>query len=125
MVANPPMTPKHFLKSASIGIAVALIVLVITGVESKDTPTKASFAERRTVKSPKAQCIVTAITELAEMGVPDSVLKAIAGHITQRMLEHYSHIRMNAKRQALDGLEAFRAEDVLRSLPHTGAEKVL
>lgn len=66
----------------------------------------------------------TAITELAEMGVPDSVLKAIAGHITQRMLEHYSHIRMNAKRQALDALDAFRAEDVLRSLPHADAQKV-
>jgi integrase len=66
----------------------------------------------------------TAITELAEMGVPDSVLKSIAGHITQRMLDHYSHIRMNAKRQALDGLDAFRAEEVLRSLPHADTEKV-
>jgi hypothetical protein len=58
------------------------------------------------------------------MGVPDSVLKSIAGHITQRMLDHYSHIRMNAKRQALDGLDAFRAEEVLRSLPHADTEKV-
>jgi hypothetical protein len=31
---------------------------------------------------------------------------------------------MNAKRQALDGLEAFRAEDVLRSLSHAAMEKV-
>jgi len=59
----------------------------------------------------------TIITELAEMGVPDSVMKSIAGHITQRMLDHYSHIRMTAKRQALDGLDAFRTEEVLRSLP--------
>ena len=44
-------------------------------------------------------------------------MKSIAGHITQRMLEHYSHIRMTAKRQALDGLDVFRAEEVLRSLP--------
>jgi len=66
----------------------------------------------------------TAITELAEMGVPDSVLKSIAGHITQRMLDHYSHIRMNAKRQALDGLDAFRAEDALRSLAQPDAETV-
>jgi hypothetical protein len=58
------------------------------------------------------------------MGVPDSVLKSIAGHITQSMLDHYSHIRMNAKRQALDGLDAFRAEEVLRSLPHADTEKV-
>jgi len=66
----------------------------------------------------------TVITELAEMGVPDSVLKSIAGHITQRMLDHYSHIRLAAKRQALDGLEAFRAEEVLRSLSHADAETV-
>ena len=66
----------------------------------------------------------TAITELAEMGVPDSVLKSIAGHITQRMLDHYSHIRMNAKRQALDGLDAFRAEDASRSLAQPDAETV-
>jgi integrase len=66
----------------------------------------------------------TVITELAEMGVPDSVLKSIAGHITQRMLDHYSHIRMTAKRQALDGLDAFRADEVLRSLAHADAEKV-
>ena len=58
------------------------------------------------------------------MGVPDSVLKSIAGHITQKMLDHYSHIRMNAKRQALDGLDAFRADEVLRSLPHANAETV-
>jgi hypothetical protein len=29
---------------------------------------------------------------------------AIAGHISPRMLEHYSHIRMDAKRKALDAL---------------------
>jgi hypothetical protein len=58
------------------------------------------------------------------MGVPDSVLKSIAGHITLRMLDHYSHIHMNAKRQAVDGLEAFRAEEVLRSLSQPDAETV-
>jgi integrase len=66
----------------------------------------------------------TSITELAEMGVPDSVLKSIAGHITQRMLDHYSHIRVTAKRQALDGLDAFRADEALRSLPQADAETV-
>ncbi len=56
--------------------------------------------------------------------MPDSVLKSIAGHITQRMLDHYSHIRMTAKRQALDGLDAFRADEALRSLSSTDAETV-
>jgi integrase len=45
-----------------------------------------------------------AITELAEAGAPDATLKAIAGHVSQRMLEHYSHVRMAAKREVLDKL---------------------
>jgi integrase len=44
----------------------------------------------------------TVITELAEMGVADHVLESISGHLSRRMLEHYSHIRIDAKRQALD-----------------------
>jgi integrase len=43
----------------------------------------------------------TVITELAEMGVADHVLESISGHLSRRMLEHYSHIRIDAKRQAL------------------------
>jgi hypothetical protein len=48
------------------------------------------------------------ITELAEMGVADHVLESISGHLSRRMLEHYSHIRIDAKRQALDALDAAR-----------------
>jgi hypothetical protein len=50
----------------------------------------------------------TVITELAEMGVADRVLESISGHLSRRMLEHYSHIRIDAKRQALDALDAAR-----------------
>lgn len=46
-----------------------------------------------------------AITELAEAGASDATLKALAGHVSTRMLEHYSHVRMAAKRSALDRLE--------------------
>ena len=38
----------------------------------------------------------TVITELAEMGVADHVLESISGHLSRRMLEHYSHIRIDA-----------------------------
>jgi len=31
---------------------------------------------------------------------------AVAGHMSRRMLEHYSHARMAAKRTALDKLES-------------------
>ena len=52
----------------------------------------------------------TIITELAEMGVPDHVMESITGHLSRRMLEYYSHIRMEAKRATLDALDARRAE---------------
>jgi hypothetical protein len=55
------------------------------------------------------------ITELAEMGVADHVLESISGHLSRRMLEHYSHVRIDAKRQALDALDAAR-----RSPAHNG-----
>ena len=42
------------------------------------------------------------------MGVADHVLESITGHLTRRMLEQYSHIRIDAKRQALDGLDNLR-----------------
>lgn len=45
------------------------------------------------------------ITKLAEAGVPDQTLMAIAGHVSKAMLEHYSHVRMNAKRDAVAALE--------------------
>jgi integrase len=44
------------------------------------------------------------ITELAEGGNADQTIMAIAGHLSRRMLEHYSHIRHEAKRVALDSL---------------------
>ena len=36
------------------------------------------------------------------------VLESISGHLSRRMLEHYSHIRIDAKRQALDALDNAR-----------------
>ena len=47
--------------------------------------------------------------ELAEMGVPDHVMESITGHMSRRMLEHYSHIRLQAKREALEELDTRRA----------------
>ena len=51
-----------------------------------------------------------AITELAESGASEQTIMAIAGHVSQRMLEHYSHIRRDAKRRALDGLSSRLSE---------------
>ncbi len=45
------------------------------------------------------------VTRLLEAGEPDHVVESITGHLSRRMLEHYSHIRLRAKRQALDRLD--------------------
>ena len=45
-----------------------------------------------------------AITSLAESGAADSTIMAIAGHVSRRMLERYSHVRMEAKRTAMETL---------------------
>ena len=51
-----------------------------------------------------------AITELAESQASDSTVMAIAGHVSPKMLAHYSHVRLQAKRTALDSLSTKRAD---------------
>ena len=43
---------------------------------------------------------------MAEADASDATLMAIAGHMSRRMLEHYSQVRMAAKRTALEKLKA-------------------
>src|SRR5215472_9081185 len=47
-----------------------------------------------------------AITELAESQASDQTIMSIAGHVSPKMLAHYSHVRMEAKRKALDALSS-------------------
>ncbi len=47
-----------------------------------------------------------AITELAESQVSDQTIMAIAGHVSQKMLTRYSHVRSEARRQAVMALSA-------------------
>ena len=46
----------------------------------------------------------TLITELGESGASDQTIMDIAGHVSRQMLKHYSHSRMQAKREALDAV---------------------
>lgn len=46
----------------------------------------------------------TLITELAESGAGDQTIMDIAGHVSKQMPKHYSHIRMAAKRTALESI---------------------
>jgi hypothetical protein len=40
---------------------------------------------------------------------------AIAGHVSRKMIEHYSHIRMEAKRAALDAIAAQPSQAVFEA----------
>jgi integrase len=58
----------------------------------------------------------TFVTELAESGAGDQTIMDIAGDVSRQMLRHYSHIRMQAKREALEAvwrkqLEAPKAKE--------------
>ena len=46
----------------------------------------------------------SAITRMAEAGTPIPVIMSMAGHITQRMLQHYTQVSEQAKRQALEAV---------------------
>ncbi len=71
-------------------------------------------ADMRGLKSPLARLRFhdlrhQAITELAESVASDQTIMAIAGHVFPRMLAHYSHVRLEAKRKALDALSGQRS----------------
>ena len=53
-------------------------------------------------------CRHHAITELAESQASDATIMALAGHVSRKMLEHYSHVRQEAKRDAVNVLSAKR-----------------
>src|SRR5215471_2165763 len=62
---------------------------------------------RRAISAPRSQVSRLrhhAITELAESQANDSIIREIDGHVSPRMLAHYSHVRMETKRKALDAL---------------------
>ena len=48
----------------------------------------------------------TVVTELPESGAGDEVIMSIAGHVSRATLSRYSHVRMEAKRRALDEIAA-------------------
>ena len=44
------------------------------------------------------------VTELCEAGVPESVIRELAGHIDPAMTQHYSHPLLAARRAAVETL---------------------
>lgn len=53
----------------------------------------------------------TVVTDLLEAGEPEHVIEAVTGHLSRRMLEHYSHQRLKAKGQMLTRMEARRKKE--------------
>jgi len=60
--------------------------------------------ERAAVKGRLHDTRHTLITELAESGAGEETIMDIAGHVSRQMLRHYSHIQMEAKRDALEAV---------------------
>ena len=60
--------------------------------------------ERAAVKGRLHDTRHTLITELGESGAGEETIMDIAGHVSRQMLRHYSHIRMEAKREALEAV---------------------
>jgi integrase len=83
-------------------------------------PTKPCTSFKTVWRKIKAEAAVTGrwhdgrhtfITGLAESGkASDQTIMDIAGHVSKRMLKHYSHIRMEAKRRAVAALVPETAE---------------
>jgi integrase len=46
------------------------------------------------------------ISALAQTQTSDATIQAISGHLSRKMLEHYSHVRLEAKRRAVEALDA-------------------
>ena len=51
----------------------------------------------------------TAITTLAEKGMPDWVIQAQVGHVAPQMMKTYSHIRRQALKEAANALEPLKS----------------
>jgi integrase len=59
----------------------------------------------------------TVATKMAEAGVRESTMKALLGHMSCAMLERYSHIRLAAKREAVESLTTEAKGPVSASVP--------
>jgi integrase len=66
----------------------------------------------------------TCVTKLSEGQGSEQTIMAISGHLSRRMLEHYSHIRMAAKRAALDAIAAAPKQATFEAGVHQNCNQV-
>jgi integrase len=93
-----------------------LIPRRVAGQQHDPTKPPSRWAWRRAWRSLTRECGLAglrphdlrhhAITKLAESSeASEQTIMAIAGHVSREMLEHYSHIRQEAKRRAVESLD--------------------
>ncbi len=66
-----------------------------------------------------------AITEMLEGGVPEGVIREIAGHVDPAMTRHYSHPRRAARRAAVEALQTVKSGDFQGGYVTNGVTKQL
>jgi integrase len=66
----------------------------------------------------------TCITKLSEGQASDQTIMSIAGHVSKRMLERYSHIRTEAKRKALDAITQTPEQPVFEDVVHQNVHQI-
>jgi integrase len=52
------------------------------------------------------------ISALAQTQTPEATIQAISGHLSRKMLEHYSHVRLEAKRRAVELLDSQKQQQI-------------
>jgi integrase len=66
----------------------------------------------------------TCITKLAESQASEQTLMAIGGHVSRSMIEHYSHIRMEANRMATDAIVEGGVHQNVHQVPESNSSTV-
>jgi integrase len=64
------------------------------------------------------------ITHMVERGVPLGTIMAMVGHISKRMLLHYTHISSGAARRAVEVLDAEPMLDLMLTKPEAEQSEV-
>jgi integrase len=65
----------------------------------------------------------TFITQMVEQGVPLGLIQAMVGHISTRMLKHYTHVTSGAARKAVEALDAEPILTVTAATIHQAKEQ--
>jgi len=83
--------------------------------ESKTVAKETERVRRREMEQAKRHSFVTRLAERPE--VSEQTIRSLAGHVSNQMLQHYSHIRSQAKQA---GIRALEEQPIQANLPEHG-----